>query len=70
MNLKSIFGDDNAKLIKKYKVLVDKINEMIKDGEPIKIVIIDSLTAHFRAEFTGRGELADRQHKLNKYLRQ
>jgi DNA repair and recombination protein RadA len=49
-------------------LLADKIGEMIKDGEPIKLVIIDSLTAHFRAEFTGRGELADRQHKLNKYL--
>jgi len=49
-------------------LLLDKIAEMIKDGEPIKLVIIDSLTAHFRAEFTGRGELADRQHKLNKYL--
>jgi len=49
-------------------LLIDKINELIKDGEPIKLVIIDSLTAHFRAEFTGRGELADRQHKLNKYL--
>ena len=49
-------------------LLIDKINEMIKDGEPIKIVIIDSLTAHFRAEFAGRGQLADRQQKLNKYL--
>ena len=49
-------------------LLLDKISEMIKNGEPIKLMIIDSLTAHFRAEFTGRGELADRQHKLNKYL--
>jgi len=49
-------------------LLVDKINQMIKEGEPIKLVIIDSLTAHFRAEFAGRGELADRQQKLNKYL--
>lgn len=49
-------------------LLIDKINEMIKDGEPIKLVIIDSLTAHFRAEFSGRGQLADRQQKLNKYL--
>lgn len=49
-------------------LLVDKINEMIKDGEPIKLVIIDSLTAHFRAEFAGRGQLADRQQKLNRYL--
>jgi len=49
-------------------LLVEKIFEMIKDGEPIKLVIVDSLTAHFRAEYAGRGQLADRQQKLNKYL--
>ena len=49
-------------------LLIDKIGEMIKEGEPIKLVIIDSLTAHFRAEFAGRGQLADRQQKLNRYL--
>src|SRR3989344_2817004 len=49
-------------------LLLDKINEMIKNGEPIKLVVIDSLTAHFRAEFAGRGQLADRQQKLNRYL--
>jgi len=49
-------------------LLIDKIGEMIKNEEPIKIVIIDSLTAHFRAEYAGRGMLADRQQKLNKYL--
>lgn len=49
-------------------LLLDKINEMIKDGEPIKLIIIDSITAHFRAEFSGRGQLADRQQKLNRYL--
>ncbi|MEK6896728.1 MAG: DNA repair and recombination protein RadA [Nanoarchaeota archaeon] len=49
-------------------LLVEKIGEMVKNGEPIKLVIIDSLTAHFRAEFAGRGQLADRQQKLNKYL--
>jgi DNA repair protein RadA len=41
---------------------------MIKEGEPIKLIVIDSLTAHFRAEFSGRGQLADRQQKLNRYL--
>ncbi|MEM4330826.1 MAG: DNA repair and recombination protein RadA [Candidatus Pacearchaeota archaeon] len=49
-------------------LLLDKVNEMIKDGEPIKLIIIDSLTAHFRAEFSGRGQLADRQQRLNRYL--
>lgn len=49
-------------------LLIDKIGELIKNGEPVRVVIVDSLTAHFRAEFSGRGQLADRQQKLNKYL--
>ena len=49
-------------------LLIDKVAELIKDGEPIRVVVVDSLTAHFRAEFSGRGQLADRQQKLNKYL--
>lgn len=51
-------------------LLLDKISELIKAGEPIKLMIIDSLTAHFRAEFSGRGQLADRQQRLNRYLHQ
>ncbi len=49
-------------------LLLEKIGEMVKDGEPIKLLIVDSLTAHFRAEFSGRGQLADRQQKLNRYM--
>ncbi len=49
-------------------LLLEKVSEMVKSGEPIKLLIIDSLTAHFRAEFSGRGQLADRQQKLNRYL--
>ena len=49
-------------------LLLEKVGDMIKNGEPIKIVIVDSLTAHFRAEFAGRGQLADRQQKLNRYM--
>jgi DNA repair protein RadA len=49
-------------------LLIDKVGEMVQKKEPIKLVIIDSLTAHFRAEFSGRGQLADRQQKLNKYM--
>ncbi|PJE81652.1 DNA repair and recombination protein RadA [Candidatus Pacearchaeota archaeon CG10_big_fil_rev_8_21_14_0_10_32_42] len=49
-------------------LLLEKVAELIKSGEPIKIVIIDSLTAHFRVEFSGRGQLADRQQKLNRYM--
>jgi len=49
-------------------LLLDRIAEMVKDGEPIRLIVVDSLTAHFRAEYSGRGQLADRQQKLNKYL--
>lgn len=49
-------------------LLLEKVSEMIKNGEPIKLLVIDSLTAHFRAEFAGRGQLADRQQKLNRYM--
>jgi len=49
-------------------LLIDKVGELVKNGEPIRLVIVDSLTAHFRAEFAGRGQLADRQQKLNRYL--
>ena len=33
-----------------------------------RVLIIDSAMALFRVDYTGRGELADRQQKLNKYL--
>jgi DNA repair protein RadA len=49
-------------------LLLEKIGEMIKKGEPIRLLIVDSLTAHFRAEFSGRGQLADRQQRLNRYI--
>lgn len=49
-------------------LLLEKVGEMIKEGEPIKLMIVDSLTAHFRAEYSGRGQLADRQQKLNRYM--
>lgn len=49
--------------------LVEKSPEMI-EKENIKLIVIDSLTSHFRADFVGRGELAERQQKLNKHLHQ
>lgn len=50
-------------------LLVEKIPELIeKENLNVKAVIVDSLTAHFRAEFLGRGTLAERQQKLNKHM--
>ena len=50
-------------------LLVEKAPEMIEQNN-IKLVIIDSITSHFRADYIGRGELAGRQQKLNKHLHQ
>jgi len=36
--------------------------------EPFSVLIIDSIMALFRVDFTGRGELADRQQKLAQFL--
>ena len=50
-------------------LLAEKVEDLIKkQGLNIKLIIVDSLTAHFRAEFIGRGTLADRQQKLNKHM--
>ncbi len=48
-------------------LLVDKANELAKDF-PIRLFVADSLTAHFRAEYIGRGVLAERQQLLNKHI--
>jgi DNA repair protein RadA len=48
-------------------LLAEKSVEIIPDKN-IRLVIVDSLTAHFRAEYTGRGTLANRQQKLNRHM--
>ncbi|MBZ6495165.1 DNA repair and recombination protein RadA [Natrinema longum] len=53
-------------------LLAEKAKELAGEHEdseyPVRLLCVDSLTAHFRAEYVGRGELADRQQKLNKHL--
>ncbi|MCX6798959.1 MAG: DNA repair and recombination protein RadA [Candidatus Diapherotrites archaeon] len=48
-------------------VLAEKAADLIKEKN-VKLIIVDSLTAQFRAEFLGRGMLADRQQRLNKHM--
>jgi len=43
-------------------------NELKNTEKPIRLIIIDSATAHFRSEYVGRGTLANRQQKINKHL--
>lgn len=35
---------------------------------PVRLVCVDSLTSQFRAEYVGRGSLAERQQKLNTHI--
>jgi DNA repair protein RadA len=53
-------------------LLAEKAKEIADDLDdtefPVGLVVVDSLTAHFRAEYVGRGNLADRQQKLNKHM--
>ncbi|HEV2429847.1 MAG TPA: DNA repair and recombination protein RadA [Thermoplasmata archaeon] len=48
-------------------LLVQKAQELARERS-IRLIVVDSLTAHFRAEYPGRGELAPRQQLLNKHL--
>ncbi|MDP7141563.1 MAG: DNA repair and recombination protein RadA [Candidatus Woesearchaeota archaeon] len=65
---------ENIKVAKAFNsdhqmLLAEKIEELINKSLNVKLVIIDSLTAHFRAEFIGRGTLAERQQKINRHMK-
>ncbi len=52
-------------------LLAERAENIIKEGingKPVKLIVVDSLTAHFRADFSGRSQLADRQQKLNRHM--
>ena len=48
-------------------LLVEKAKDIIKEKN-IKLIVVDSITAHFRSDYVGRGSLAERQQKLNRHL--
>jgi len=47
--------------------LLENADKVIKDNN-IRLIIVDSLTSHFRSEYLGREMLAERQQKLNKHM--
>jgi len=47
--------------------LVDNADKVVKENG-IRLIIVDSLTSHFRSEYLGREMLAERQQKLNKHM--
>lgn len=48
-------------------LLGEKAGELAKEF-PIKLLIVDSLTSHFRSEYMGRGSLSERQQLLNRHM--
>src|SRR3989442_9694370 len=48
-------------------LLLEKADQIIKDNN-IRVIIIDSLTSHFRSEYIGREMLAERQQRLNNHM--
>lgn len=49
--------------------IAEELAEVIPE-QNVKLVIVDSVTGHFRAEYPGRENLAQRQQKLNRHLHQ
>ncbi len=50
-------------------LLAEKVESLIKEQKKkVRLLVVDSLTSHFRAEFIGRGTLAERQQKLNRHM--
>lgn len=68
----SNLGFFKIRRIKEVKKLPTFVYDMTVPGYECYIangfLVHNSLTSHFRAEFIGRGELAERQQKLNKHL--
>jgi len=48
-------------------VLLENADEVIKENE-IRLIVVDSVTSHFRSEYLGREMLVPRQQELNKHL--
>lgn len=49
------------------ELVIQELGKIIENNN-IKLVLIDSAISHFRAEFLGRGNLSDRQQRLNKLM--
>ncbi|MEF8880498.1 MAG: DNA repair and recombination protein RadA [Candidatus Nanohaloarchaea archaeon] len=48
-------------------LLADEAQDICAEND-IGLIVVDSLTAQFRSDYVGRGELAPRQQKLNKHM--
>jgi DNA repair protein RadA len=49
------------------ELIIEEAGSIIED-KGVKLVIVDSAVAHYRAEFLGRATLSERQQRLNKFM--
>uniref|UniRef100_A0A8C5Z397 Meiotic recombination protein n=1 Tax=Marmota marmota marmota TaxID=9994 RepID=A0A8C5Z397_MARMA len=47
--------------------LVEQLGEELSSGD-YRLIVVDSIMANFRVDYCGRGELSERQQKLNQHL--
>ncbi len=53
-----------------HQMMIIEESKKIIEKENIGLIVIDSLVAHFRSEYPGRENLAERQQKLNHHIAQ
>jgi meiotic recombination protein DMC1 len=53
-----------------HEMLAAVAAKIAEDAEPYRLLIVDSIMGLFRVEFSGRGELAERQQLLGKHIRE
>ena len=51
------------------ELIVKELSPHIEKNK-VKLVVVDSAVAHYRAEYLGRGTLAERQQRLNRFMHQ
>ena len=49
------------------ELIVGELGEQVRNWG-VKLVVVDSAVAHYRAEFLGRGTLSERQQRLNRFM--
>jgi DNA repair protein RadA len=49
------------------ELIIEEAGAVIEDNN-VRLIIVDSAVAHYRAEFLGRATLSERQQRLNKFM--
>ncbi|HEY7573332.1 MAG TPA: DNA repair and recombination protein RadA [Nitrososphaeraceae archaeon] len=53
---------------KQQETTIDEVYSIISSNPRIKLVVVDSMMFHYRAEYPGRSNLSERSHRLNIYM--